>query len=82
MTVLDDVRFWATIIEEQRRTLICPPSLVDAVNRKLAELGIAGLNDVISSPHVPDGQILVVDPNSMEAATRQAVQQATRHIRF
>lgn len=82
MSILDDVRFWATVIEEQRRILICPPSMVDAVNRKLAELGVAGLHEVQASPFVPADQILVIDPNAIEASTRQASQRALKGWRL
>ncbi|MET8278260.1 hypothetical protein [Micromonospora sp. NPDC005174] len=74
MSILDDVRFWATVIEEQRRILICPPAMVDAVNRKLVELGMGGFHEIQASPYMPDNQIWMVDPNAMEAATRQAMQ--------
>lgn len=82
MTILDDVRFWAAVIEEQRRILICQPAMLDAVNRKLADLGIDGLHEVQASPLMPDDQIWVIDPNVVEASTRQASQRALKGWRL
>ncbi|MFD6565370.1 hypothetical protein [Micromonospora profundi] len=82
MSILDDVRFWAAAFEEQRRILICPPAMVDAVNRRLVELGIDGLHEVEASPFTPEDQIWMVDPNAVEASTRQASQHALRGWRL
>jgi hypothetical protein len=80
--IWDDVRFWAQVTGDTRRTLICPPAIADKVRAKLDELGIAGLHDVQESPYTPAGQILVVDHNAIEASTRQAIQRAVKRPLF
>jgi hypothetical protein len=77
-TPWDDVRFRAQVTADYRLTLLCPPSLIDKVRAKLAELGMDGLHDVDESPFVPDGQIFVLDHNAVEAATRQAIQRVAK----
>lgn len=76
--IWNEVRFIEQISVDYRLTLLCPPNMIDKVRVKLAELGMDGMHDVHESPFVPDGQIILVDHNAIEADYRQATQRATR----
>jgi hypothetical protein len=73
VSALDDLRFWAQIFEDARRTILCPPSLGDKVRAIIKQDGVGGLYDVQESNTCPEDQILLIDHNAMDADTRQAI---------
>ncbi|MEU0078534.1 hypothetical protein ABZY58_11610 [Micromonospora tulbaghiae] len=76
MSAVDDLRFWMQTFEDARRTILCPPHLADQVRSVIDQHGVAGMYDVQESTACPQGAILLVDDNAVDAGTRQALQQA------
>lgn len=74
--ILDDCRFWSQVIEDSRRTLICPPELEPRLKTQMAALGLDGMVDVKVSTLLPDDTLLVVDENAMEASFQRDLQHA------
>lgn len=69
----DMVRFHDIVREESKRTIMCRP---DQATRLRWHVDQAGLDDVITvveSPYVPDGQVLVIADQTIEAANREAL---------
>lgn len=75
----DDVRFWAQILEDSRRTLICPPDLESRVKTRIAAMGLDRQFTVMVSPYAPDGAIYLVDLNGMDADTNQSMLRAVNN---
>jgi hypothetical protein len=82
VTPWDEVRFWAQVIQDRRRTILCPPDLESRVKGMVDAYGAAGTYDVQASPLVPDDQIFVVDQRGLEAAGNQALQRALHNWRY
>ncbi|MBC9000525.1 hypothetical protein [Micromonospora aurantiaca (nom. illeg.)] len=76
-----EVRFWAQVIEDERRTVYCEPGRVTEVRQLLTEHDMGDQFDVHESPACLPGQILMVDHNALDAAMRQSSQQARRRLR-
>lgn len=74
----DDVRFWAQVIEDSRRTIICSPELESRVKCHLDALGVAGLHDVVVSELVPGDAIYVADMGAIEASVNETMQRTWR----
>ncbi|WP_432077807.1 hypothetical protein [Streptomyces sp. YPW6] len=79
MTPEEEVRFFAQIIGDARRTVLCEPHRVAEVQDVVNRLGMAGIVTVQASRVCPEGKLLVIDEQAMEAACRQG---ASRPIRF
>lgn len=79
LSPVEEVLFWAQTLEDSRRTVVCRPELADQVRQLLEAHGVAGMFDVREDRWVPEGQILVMDHNAIDAATRQALQRVGRH---
>lgn len=79
MTPDEEARFFAQIIGDAQRTILCEPHRVDEIREAVARFGMAGIVTVKSSRVCPVGKLLVLDEQAMEASLRQA---ASRPIRF
>ncbi|MFI9618121.1 hypothetical protein ACIG8S_04300 [[Kitasatospora] papulosa] len=79
MTPDEEARFFAQIIGDARRTILCEPHRVDEIQDVVERLGMAGILTVKASQVCPEGKLLVLDEQAMEATFRQA---ASRLIRF
>ncbi|XTZ13946.1 hypothetical protein ACQSSU_20830 [Micromonospora echinospora] len=77
---LTEVRFWAQVIEESRRTVLCAPGRADEVKALLDRHSMAGMFDVHETPEVRTDQILMLNHNTIRAVTEQAIQRATGSI--
>ncbi|MFD9249528.1 hypothetical protein [Streptomyces bottropensis] len=78
MDILDEIRFRLQIAADARRTLICEPDQVDAVQAAVDQLDAGGTFTVKASPYCPAGQIVVIDEQALEASWRQTVQRVAR----
>ncbi|MFF0055659.1 hypothetical protein ACFYRI_14840 [Streptomyces microflavus] len=79
MTPEEEARFFAQIIGDARRTILCEPHRVDEIQEAVNRMGMAGILTVKASPVCPEGKLLVIDEQALEASARQA---ASRPIRF
>jgi hypothetical protein len=62
-----NVRFWMQIIRDSRRTIICPPELVERVIAKVREHDLQDHLSVMPSIVCPPNSILVVDEQALKA---------------
>jgi len=80
--MLTDIGFYSQILGDAKRTIICPPSLVDAVRELVNAHDLAGIYTVKSSLACPDDKLVVLDEQAMEASFRQAAQRGPMFPRF
>lgn len=87
MSAWDDIlkaqvalRFAEVVRQESKRTLLCHPDDVDRVRWHVDQLGAEEQLTVLESSFVPAGQMYVVDQQSLDAGTREAL--APRHWRL
>ncbi|WP_460705606.1 hypothetical protein [Myceligenerans halotolerans] len=73
MSMLDDVRFWAQVYEDSRRTLIVPPDLESRAVETVKARGLEGIVTVRVSRWLPAGMVFLIDEQALEANLRQAV---------
>lgn len=71
---LTEVYFWAQVMTDAQRTVLCPPEWESRCKGYVDARGLAGLIKVVASTVIPDGQIIVVDEQAMEASWRQSLQ--------
>lgn len=79
MTPAEEARFFAQIIGDARRTVLCEPYRVDEIQNAVDHMGMARILTVKASRACPVGKLLVIDEQALEATSRQA---ASRPIRF
>ncbi|MGQ5576750.1 hypothetical protein [Streptomyces sp. ECR3.8] len=80
MSVYDDVRFWAQIQGDAKRTVLCEPDRADEIQAAVEARGYGHLVTVRVSPCCPPGQMIVIDEGAVEASGRQAIQRAARSL--
>lgn len=71
---LTEIRFWAQVLTDARRTVICPPEWESRCKGYVDARELGGLIKVVASPFTPPGQIIVMDEQAMEASWRQTLQ--------
>lgn len=76
--IYTDVRFWAQIIGDSKRTVICEPEKVDAVREAVESRGLGGIVTVQGSLACPPSKLLIIDEPALLAASEQMSQR----IRF
>ncbi|MFE5958909.1 hypothetical protein [Streptomyces rubiginosohelvolus] len=79
MTPDEMTRFFAQIIGDAKRTVLCEPHRVDEIRGAVDRMGAAGILTVKASRVCPEGKLLVIDEQAMEASYHQA---ASKPIRF
>ncbi|WP_434744804.1 hypothetical protein [Streptomyces sp. A-14] len=79
MTPDEEACFYAQIIGDAQRTVLCEPHRVAEIQEAVNQLGMAGIVTVKASRVCPEGKFLVLDEQALEASARQA---ASRPIRF
>ncbi|MEV0220929.1 hypothetical protein [Streptomyces sp. NPDC050704] len=75
--MLTDIGFYSQVIGDSKRTIICPPSLLEPIRELVEAHELGGIYTVRASP-VCDGKLFVVDEQAMEATFRQAAQSLLR----
>lgn len=70
--VLTEVRFWAQVMTDAQRTVLCSPENESRCKGYVDARGLAGLIKVVASPGVPDNQLFIVDEHAVEADLREA----------
>ena len=76
--VLTEVRFWAQVIGDARRTVLCPPDLESRIKGWVDARGMGGIIRVMASPFCPKGSIYVIDDGATAASLNQSVQRSIK----
>jgi hypothetical protein len=71
--VLTEIKFWAQIIGDAKRTVVCTPDLESRIKGWVDARGMDGVIKVRATPVCPEGQILIMDEQAMEADLRQSL---------
>jgi len=79
MTPEEEARFFAQIIGDAQRTVLCEPHRVEEIRGAVERMGMGDVLTVKASQVCPEGKLLVIDEQALEASARQA---ASRPIRF
>jgi hypothetical protein len=69
-------------IEDSRRTVLCSPEWESRLKTMIDAHGAGGVWTVQVSRLIGDDQIVILDPNAIEAGRRQSLQRALRDYRF
>lgn len=77
--MLTDIRFYDQVHGDAKRTIICPPHLVSAVQAVVDQHHAEDLYTVRASRACALDRLIIIDEQAIEADTRQAAQ---RPIRF
>lgn len=78
--MLTDICFYEQVVGDSRRTIICPPEFVESIRAAVEQHDAADIYAVRSSPACPDGKLLVMDEQAMEASLQQAAQRGARSL--
>ncbi|MFI2081460.1 hypothetical protein ACH43Y_14070 [Streptomyces rubiginosohelvolus] len=78
VTPEEEFRFFAQIIGDAQRTILCEPHRVAEIQDVVNRQGMAGIVTVKASRVCPEGKLLVLDEQAMEASCRQAVSRPIR----
>jgi hypothetical protein len=73
-SVLTEALFWAQVLTDAQRTVICPPEWESRCKGYVDARRLGGLIKVIASPWIPGDRIVVMDEHVIEASWRQALQ--------
>lgn len=65
--VLTEVRFWAQVMTDAKRTVICPPDLESRCKGYVGARGLGHLITVMASPFAPENTLYVIDEGAMQA---------------
>lgn len=76
--MLTELRFWAQVTGDARRTIICPPDLESRIKGWLSARGLLGFHAVEVHEYMPDGRIFVVDQGAINAYMAQAMNRPIR----
>lgn len=74
---LTEVRFWAQVIGDAKRTVMCPPDLESRCKGYVAARGLEHLITVQANPYCPGGRLFVIDEQAIQASVTR-----TRKIRL
>src|SRR5690348_17024114 len=70
MSVWDEVRFWAQVIGDARRTIVCSPELESRLKMSIAARGLDGIYTVEVSRFVPDNRVIIIDQQAIDSLSR------------
>lgn len=79
--MLTEIRFYSQIIEDSKRVIYCEPHMAAAVQDAVQAHSASHLFTVRSSPVCPEGKLLLVDEQSIEASLNEAMQRSLRNVR-
>ena len=71
--VLTEVRFWAQVLTDAKRTVICSPDLESRCKGYIEARGLGYLITVKVSPFAPDNCLYVMDECVMQAELNRKV---------
>jgi hypothetical protein len=73
--MLDAINFFHIAREESKRTILCEPHHERQVRAAVDHAGAAEILAVRPSAACPEGKLIVIDDNALEAGLREAAQQ-------
>lgn len=73
MSILDDARFWAQVMTDQERTIVCPPEYESRLKVMIETRGLSGLLTVLPSRVCPDDKLIVIDRHALDASLAQTM---------
>ena len=71
-----ELRFWAQVIGDSKRTVICPPDLESRCKGYVAARGLDGLITVEANPFCPEDRIFVFDTPAIDATLNKSTVRA------
>lgn len=71
---LTEVSFWAQVLTDAERTVVCSPENESRIKTWVATRGLSGSITVLVSPIVRDDQLIVMDPHAFDAMRAQREQ--------
>lgn len=71
--MLTEVKFWAQVMTDAKRTVICSPDLESRVKGWVDARDMGGLITVHVNPCCPEGRILILDEGAIQASRNQAM---------
>lgn len=80
--MLTEIRFYEQVIGDSKRVIYCEPHMAAAVQDAVQAHYAGPLFTVRSSPVCPEGKLLLVDEQGIEASFNAAVQQGLRNFRL
>ena len=75
---LTEVRFWAQVLGDAERTVLCSPENESRCKGYVAARGLDALITVQASPWVPDDRLYIVDENAMRASLNEVMSRPIR----
>lgn len=82
MTPDEEFRFLLQVGQDAQRTVLCEPHRLDGVLAAVARAGLSDTLTVKASRACPEGQLIVLDEQAMEAGFRQTAQRSLKGFRF
>jgi hypothetical protein len=76
--LLTEIRLWAQVAGDARRTIVCSPDLESRIKGWLSARDLLGFHTVEVNPYMPDGRIFVVDSGAINAYMAQAMNRPIR----
>lgn len=73
--MLDTIRFWDQVVQDSRRTLLVSPELESRAVEMVKARDLAHVVTVKANPHLPEGNVYLVDEQAIEADLRRTLQQ-------
>ncbi|MEW1565811.1 hypothetical protein AB0454_22830 [Streptomyces sp. NPDC093509] len=77
MDVRSELRFQAQVHEDSKRTLLCAPETLCELQAAIEQRGMAHLWTAAANPTVPEGQIVILDEQALEAVWQQTLQRVS-----
>lgn len=75
---LTEIRFWAQIVGDARRTIVCSPDLESRVKGWLSARGLDRIHTVEVNQYMPTDKIFIVDSGAFNAYMAQAMNRPIR----
>lgn len=64
--MLTEVKFWAQVVNDAKRTVLCAPDLESRIKGLVDARGMGGIITVKASPAVPGDRLYVVDGSVLQ----------------
>lgn len=80
--MLTEIRFYEQVIGDSKRVIYCEPHMATAVQDAVQAHYAGHLFTVRSSPACPEGKLLLVDEQGIEASLNASVQRSMRNHRL
>lgn len=67
MSELTEVRFWAQVIGDAKRTIVCNPDLESRIKTWIDVRSMSGILKVEPNPYCPMDRVFVIDEQAINA---------------